>query len=105
VGRCTSSRPALGLTQSAIQRVLGASSPGVKRPGRKADHSLPFSAEDKNSRSYTSNLSIRLHGVSLNYAIETSSWRGAQLSTGSLPFTYYRISKDVLSSLDGDVKT
>jgi hypothetical protein len=34
----TSSRPALGSTQPPIQWVTGALSPGVKRPGREADH-------------------------------------------------------------------
>jgi hypothetical protein len=43
----TSSRPGLGSTQPPIQWVLGALSPGVKRPGREADHSHPASAEDK----------------------------------------------------------
>jgi len=38
--------------------------PGVKRQGREADHSPPFSAEVKNARSYTS-------------APNTSSWRDA----------------------------
>jgi hypothetical protein len=38
--------------------------PGVKRPGREADHSPPFSVEVKNTWSYTSAPSIRLHGVS-----------------------------------------
>jgi hypothetical protein len=42
-----SSRPALGFTQSTIQWVLGALSPGVKRPVREANHSSPASAEVK----------------------------------------------------------
>jgi hypothetical protein len=33
-----SSKPALGPTQPPIQWVLGNLSPGVKRPGREADH-------------------------------------------------------------------
>jgi hypothetical protein len=45
----TSSRPALGSTQPPIQRL-----PGVKRPGREADHSPPTSAEVKKMRIYTS---------------------------------------------------
>jgi hypothetical protein len=44
----TASRPVLGSTQPPIQRVSGALSPGVKRPGREAYNSLPFSAEVKN---------------------------------------------------------
>jgi hypothetical protein len=43
----TASRTALGLTQSPIQRIPGALFLGVKRPGREADHSPPFSAEVK----------------------------------------------------------
>jgi hypothetical protein len=42
-----SSTPALGSTQSPIQWVPGAFSPGVKRPGREADHSPPTSLEFK----------------------------------------------------------
>jgi hypothetical protein len=34
-------------TQPPIQWVSGAFSPGVKRPGREADHSPPASAEVK----------------------------------------------------------
>jgi hypothetical protein len=41
-------RLALGLTQPSSQWVPGALSPGVKRPGRYADHSPPSSAEVKN---------------------------------------------------------
>jgi hypothetical protein len=41
----TSSRPALGSTQPRIQWEPGALSPGIKRPGRKTDHSTPTSAE------------------------------------------------------------
>jgi hypothetical protein len=48
----TVSRTALGPTQPPIQRVSGALSLGVKRPGREADHSPP--------------LPIRLHGVALS---------------------------------------
>jgi hypothetical protein len=40
--------------------------PGVKRPGREADHSPPSSAEVKNAWSYTSTAPIRLHGVVLS---------------------------------------
>jgi hypothetical protein len=42
------SRLALGPTQPPIQWVLGTLSPGVKRPGRQADHSPPSSAKVKN---------------------------------------------------------
>jgi hypothetical protein len=37
--------------------------PGVKRPGREADHSPTSTAEIKNAWSYTSTPPIRLHGV------------------------------------------
>jgi hypothetical protein len=40
-----SSRPVLGPTQAPIQSVLGALSPGVKRPGREAGHSPPARAD------------------------------------------------------------
>jgi hypothetical protein len=45
----TASRTALGPTQPHIQWVPGALSLGVKRPGRKDDHSSPSSAESKNA--------------------------------------------------------
>jgi hypothetical protein len=44
-----SSRPALGSTQPPIQWA-----PGVKRPGREADHSLPVSTKVKKMRIYIS---------------------------------------------------
>jgi hypothetical protein len=50
----TASRMALRPTQPPIQWVPGALSLGVKRPGREADNSPPFSAEVKNAWSYTS---------------------------------------------------
>jgi hypothetical protein len=48
-----SSTPALGPTQPPIQWVPGVLSPGVKRPGREANHSPPTSAEVKKMRIYT----------------------------------------------------
>jgi hypothetical protein len=45
----TASRTALGPTQPPIQWVRGALSLGIKRPGRKANHSPPSSAEVKNA--------------------------------------------------------
>jgi hypothetical protein len=39
---------------TAIQLVPAALSPGVKRPGREADHSPPSSAEGKKTSIYTS---------------------------------------------------
>jgi hypothetical protein len=50
----TSSRPAPGSTQPPIQRVPGALSPAVKRPGREADHSSPANIEVKKICGYTS---------------------------------------------------
>jgi len=49
----TAPRPALGPTQPPIQWVPGVLSPGVKRPERETDHSLPPSADVKNAWSYT----------------------------------------------------
>jgi hypothetical protein len=59
----TASRTALRPTQPPTQGVTGALSPGVKRAGREAEHSLPSSVEVKNAWSYTSIPPIRLHGV------------------------------------------
>jgi hypothetical protein len=44
----------------------GASSLGIKLPGREADPSPQSSAEVKNAWNYTSPLPIRLHGVVLS---------------------------------------
>jgi hypothetical protein len=52
--------------QPPFQCVPTAVSPGVKRPGREADHSPPTSAEVKKTWIYTSSPSIRLHGVVIN---------------------------------------
>jgi hypothetical protein len=51
-----SSGLALGSTQPPIQWVPGALSPGVKRPGREADHSPPTSAQVKKMWIYASTL-------------------------------------------------
>jgi hypothetical protein len=48
-----SSTPALGSTQPHIQYVPGDISPGVKRPGREADHSPPTTVEVKKMWIYT----------------------------------------------------
>jgi hypothetical protein len=50
----TSSRTALGPAEPPIQRVPETLSPGVKWPGREADHSPPTSAEVKKMWVYTS---------------------------------------------------
>jgi hypothetical protein len=44
----------MGLTQPPIQCVLGDISPGLKLPGREADHTPPFSVEVKDVRSNAS---------------------------------------------------
>jgi hypothetical protein len=74
----TASRTALGPTQPPRQWVTWALSLGVKRPGREADHSPSSSAEVKEC------VELYLHSPN------TSSWRAAQLSTGTtlpLPFS------------------
>jgi len=63
----TASRLALGHIQPPIQWVTGELSPGIKRPGHEAGHSLPTSTEVKNGWSYTTTTPIRPHGVVLNY--------------------------------------
>jgi hypothetical protein len=73
----TASRPVLGPTQPPIQWVPRALSLVLKRLGRDADHSTPSSAEVKKC------VELNLHSHN------TSSWRGAQLSTGTtLSFTF-----------------
>jgi hypothetical protein len=59
-------KPALGLTQSLIQRVSGALSLEVKQPGHEANHSPPSTAKVKNVWSYTSAPPICLHGMVLS---------------------------------------
>jgi hypothetical protein len=63
----TASRPSLGPTQPPIQWIQWAISMMVKRQGREADHSPPFSAEVKEC------VELYLHFSN------TPSWRGAQL--------------------------
>jgi hypothetical protein len=50
----STSRLALGSTQSPIQWIPGPFSPGIKRPRRETDHSPPGSAEVKKMRVFTS---------------------------------------------------
>jgi hypothetical protein len=52
----TASRPTLGSTQPPIQWVAGALTPGVKRPGREADH--PHLVPSQEWWSYTSTPSL-----------------------------------------------
>jgi hypothetical protein len=74
----TASRTALGPTQPPIQWVPGALSLGLKRPGRKADHSPPSSAEVKEC--------VELY---LHYP-NTPSWRDAQFKKHRDKFTFTR---------------
>jgi hypothetical protein len=67
-------RPVLGSTKPHIRCVPGALSPGVKRPGREADHSPPTSTEVKKSGSI----------YPLPY---TPSWRSTYLVKYSDNFT------------------
>jgi hypothetical protein len=74
----TAFRMALGPTQPPIQRVPGALSLGVKRPGREADHhSPPSRAKFKEWVVLYLHSPIRLHGVVLYLlpAIESQSFR------------------------------
>jgi len=59
----TASRPALGPTRPPVHGVPEALSPGIKQPGREADHSRSSSAEIKNAWSYAFSL---FHGVVLS---------------------------------------
>jgi hypothetical protein len=77
----TVSRPALGSIQPPIQWIPGALSLGLKRPGREADHSLPSSAEVKNSWSYAS---------TPQYAF--MAWCSVKKSTGKTTFNLFFIS-------------
>jgi hypothetical protein len=60
------SRPTLGHTQPPIQCVSGTLSPGLKQPGREADHTPPSTAEVKNERGYASAPPAVLHDVYRN---------------------------------------
>jgi hypothetical protein len=62
----TASRPALGPTQPPIQRILRPLTPGVKRPGREANHSPLPTADVKNEWRYTSTPPICLKGFVRN---------------------------------------
>jgi len=64
-----------GPTHPPIQRIAGALSLGVMRPGREADHSLPSSADVNNPWSYISTPPIRLHGTTLRSWMYMSAFR------------------------------
>jgi hypothetical protein len=61
------STPALGPTQPSIQWIPGALSPGVKLPGREADHSSPTSVEVKKTWIFTSTTPYVFMGIVLNW--------------------------------------
>jgi hypothetical protein len=72
--------PALGPIQPTIKWIAGSLLLAVKRPGREADHSPPFSAEVKEG------VELYLHSPN------TPPWRGAQLrhrETLPLPLPYH----------------
>jgi hypothetical protein len=73
--RLCPSRRTLGPTQPHIQWLAGAISPGVKRPGREADHSSPSSAEVKN-------------GGAIPPLPPMSSWHSAKLIKHRENFTF-----------------
>jgi hypothetical protein len=56
-------RLVLGSSRHCIQWVLGVSSPGLKRPGCDADHSLPFTLEFKNVWNCRFTPSMCLHSL------------------------------------------
>jgi hypothetical protein len=55
-----------GVHPASYPMRTGALSPGVKRPGRKDNHSPPSSAEVKNAWSYVTTPPIHLHGLILS---------------------------------------
>jgi hypothetical protein len=62
----TMSRPALWPIQPPIEWVPGVLFMGVKRPGREADHSSPYSAEVKEYVDLYFHFPIHLHGMVLS---------------------------------------
>jgi hypothetical protein len=72
----TTCRPALGPTQPPIQWAPGTLYPRIKRPGRKADHSPPSSAEVKN-------------GGAIPPLPHMSSWHSVWLIKHRDNFTFY----------------
>jgi hypothetical protein len=94
----TASRTALGPGQPPMQWVPGALSLEVKRPGRKADHSPPTSAEVKEWAE------LYLHSPN------TPSWRGSQLKWKStvttLPLPLIKALKSLCPTVDaGHIKS
>ena len=67
---------------------------GPKLPGREADHSLPFTAEDNKERSYTSTSTTRLHGVHTKTTLFSYTFSTCLILTASIwsPNRFRRIS-------------
>jgi hypothetical protein len=84
----TASTPDLGPIQPPIQCVPRAISPGVKRPGREADHSPPSSAEVKKVRA----ISALFH---------MSSWNSAYLIKRKDNFTFSPLVVTLYSLMGG----
>jgi len=82
--------------KSPIQWVPGAFALGVKRPMPEADHSLPSSAEVRNSWSYTSTLSC-LYDVVLSY-VQDTLWRRSTYEGVSRSYRTESISKYTLTT-------
>jgi hypothetical protein len=80
------SRPALGPSQPPVQWIPGVLSPGVKRPGRDADHSPHLVPRLSRNRSYTSSppcasmacsgiTSLFFFGIKFHRYAHTRDWR------------------------------
>jgi len=69
-----------GPSQPTIQGIPGFF-PGVKQPGREAEHSLPPSAEVRNEWNYTATTTTRLHGVAGNNFLSLSDPQQARVLT------------------------
>jgi hypothetical protein len=78
---------ASGVHTASYPMGTGDSFPGVKRPGKQADHSPAFSAEIKNGGAIPS-LPVRLHGVALEHTDNFSLPYGDEgnLLSGNIKF-------------------
>jgi hypothetical protein len=73
--------------------------PGVKQQRREAGHSPPTSAEEENVHLYTHS-PIRLHGVLINYRVETASvaWWSEFMATAPEVRLRFSALPDLMSS-------